>query len=72
VNVIVVVAELWVVPANVIDQLVPDANPLSLNVTAYCPGTVDTKTIPWLTGAPWTVTDPELGLAVYPVTAPTL
>ena len=53
-------------PLYVTDQLVPEGNPVSVNVTLYdgTPVFVAVKVIDWPVGAPLTMTDPEDGDAV--------
>ena len=64
--------ETWNVPASVTAQFVPDGSPLSVNVTAYVVAADAVNVIDFDTAAPFTVTLPELGLALYPETAPTV
>ena len=70
VKAIVLVVEDFVVPAKVTDQEVPLGRPLSVKVTAYGPGATAVKVIGTDCALPATVTVPDAGDAVYPVTVP--
>mgnify|MGYP006267746115 FL=1 len=72
VNAIVLVDDAWWFPARVTDHGVPDGRPDSVNVTAYVGAVPLVNAIVCVTSAPWTVTLPEVGVAVYPDTAPTV
>ena len=63
-----VVTELLDMPSKVTDHAVPDASPVSVNVTAYF---VTVKLMSTCTGIPFTVTESEEGEAVYPETPTT-
>jgi hypothetical protein len=54
----------------VTDHEVPDGRPLSVKVTSYWVGGIAVKVIATDCAAPATVTDPDAGLEVYPVTEP--
>jgi hypothetical protein len=64
------VVEDSVLPAKVTDHEVPDGRPLSVKVTSYWVGGIAVKVIATDCAAPATVTDPDAGLEVYPVTEP--
>ena len=72
VKAIVLPVPLSVTALNVTDHVAPGESPLSMNVTVYVVGTTAVNVIVSATAAPFTVTDPEDGLAVYPDTGPTV
>jgi hypothetical protein len=72
VNEMVLVVEDCVFPAKVTDQEVPLGRPDSVNVTVYSPGGIAVNVIGTDFAVPATVTDPDAGFAVYPVTVPTV
>jgi len=66
------VVEDCVLPARVTDHEVPLGRPVSVNVTGYSAGGIAAKVIDTDCAAPATLTDPDAGVAVYPVTEPTV
>lgn len=50
-------------PFSVTDQLVVDGSPVSVNVIAYVVGALGVNVIVSVTAAPFTVTEPDDGLA---------
>ena len=71
-NTIVLVPEDFVLPAKVTDHEVPLGRPVSVNVTAYSAGGIAVKVMGTVCARPETPIDPDAGVAVYPVTEPTV
>ena len=69
---ITVVVDDCVAPFNVTDQLIPDGNPLSVNVTAYVVAFTEENVTASETGLPDTVRLPDGGRTAYPGTEATV
>jgi hypothetical protein len=64
--------ELLILPPRATDQFVPAGRPASENVTGNVVAVVGLKAIKTVWEAPFTVTVPEEGKALYPFTDPTV
>jgi len=71
-TVLALVVHLAVPTVTVTHQFVPLGNPLSVKASEYCPGGIAVNEMARVIFFPLTTTIPEVGLAVYPDTAPTV